>query len=161
MDGAHDLVHATAIAAGDRAALIRGPSGAGKSDLALRCLAQPLSPLIARTSRLVADDRTILTRRGAKIEVSSPETIRGLIEVRGLGVIRLPHEPDPVWLALVVDLVAAQFFDRFPAEGSVAQLLGLPVGRIDLDPFEASAPLKLLLALERALPMGVASTASP
>jgi serine kinase of HPr protein (carbohydrate metabolism regulator) len=51
------LIHATSVAIDGRAVLLRGPSGAGKSDLALR--------LIDAGARLVSDDQSLLTRRGA------------------------------------------------------------------------------------------------
>ena len=75
------LLHATAVAIDGRAVLLRGPSGSGKSDLALR--------LIDAGARLVADDQSELSRRGDVLMVRAPATIAGLIEVRGLGILRL------------------------------------------------------------------------
>lgn len=78
-----------------RGLLILGPSGVGKSSLALR--------LIGLGARLVADDRTELRRRGAALVASAPGAIRGLIEARGLGLIRAPALAEAV-VALAVDL---------------------------------------------------------
>ncbi|SHF19984.1 Hpr(Ser) kinase/phosphatase [Loktanella atrilutea] len=88
-------VHATAVAVADRAVLIRGASGRGKSGLALR--------MIALGAVLVADDRVVLTRRGGLVHASCPAALRGLIEARGMGLLRTPPAP-PTPLACVVDL---------------------------------------------------------
>jgi serine kinase of HPr protein (carbohydrate metabolism regulator) len=135
------LVHATAVAIltelGPRAVLLRGPSGSGKSDLGLR--------LIDAGGQLVADDQSELVRVGERIVVRPPSTIAGLIEVRGVGIIRL----DPLMeapLALIADLVAAKTIERLPLLRT-EQILGLDLPLIAVAPFEASAVAKLRLAL--------------
>ncbi|RXV58821.1 serine kinase [Roseovarius sp. A46] len=88
-------VHASCVAQAGRAVLIRGAAGSGKSGLALR--------LIALGAELVADDRTRVWRAGDQVMADAPDTIRGRIEARGIGLLRLPAAgPRP--LALVVDL---------------------------------------------------------
>ena len=90
--------------AAGRAALIRGAAGRGKSGLALQ--------LVAMGAGLVADDRTRLWRAGAQVMADAPDTIRGRIEARGLGILRLPAAgPQP--LALVIDLDRDET-DRLP-----------------------------------------------
>lgn len=130
------LVHGTAVAIDGGAVLIRGPSGAGKSDLAVR--------LIDRGARLVADDQALVRREGDELRVRAPAAIRGLIEIRGLGILRLEAlEEAP--LVLVVDLVAPDAVERLP-EGRSESLFGLSLPRIALAPFEASAAAKVRLA---------------
>lgn len=141
-----ERVHATALALGDKAVLIRGPSGSGKSDLALRCIAAPPLPWSREPVELVADDQVILALRDGAIEVTPPPAIAGKIEVRGLGILTLPHRP-AARLALVIDLVAPADVPRYPLDPAVATLLGAEVPLMRLAPFEASAPLKLALAL--------------
>jgi HPr kinase/phosphorylase len=68
------------VALGQRALLILGRSGAGKSALALH--------LMALGATLVADDRTILTRHGDSIVATCPPAIHGMIEARGIGILR-------------------------------------------------------------------------
>jgi HPr kinase/phosphorylase len=140
------------------AALIRGPSGAGKSDLALRCLALPAGPLWPSPICLVADDRTDVMLSGSGLYASAPASIAGLLEVRGIGIVAVPHIPS-ARLILVVDLAMPAKIHRFPAPESVAVTppQHLPVAalpRIWLAPFESSAPQKLLLALTRTLRAG-------
>ncbi len=131
------LLHATAIAIEGRAVLLRGASGSGKSDLALR--------LIDAGARLVADDQSELHRRGDSVIVRAPATIAGLVEVRGIGILRLDALAEaPV--ALIVDLIPAETLERLPARRSET-ILGLALPLIALAPFEASAAAKLRLAL--------------
>lgn len=130
-------VHATAVAQGERAVLLLGPPGSGKSDLALR--------LIDRGWRLIADDQVELTREAGQLRASCPPTIAGLIEVRGVGILRQAAVGD-VAVALAFDLTAVP--DRLP-EPSLRIIGGVALPCVALVPFEASAPLKVEAALTR------------
>lgn len=130
-------VHATTVAIGGEGVLIRGPSGSGKSDFALR--------LIDEGAMLVADDRTELTVEDGRVVARSPVTITGKLEVRGVGIVRLPIL-DIVPLALVVDLVDSGVCERMPEPHSVT-VLGHDLPCIRLAPFEPSAAAKLRLRL--------------
>jgi len=90
-----DILHASSVAIARRAVLITGASGQGKSRLAL--------DLVSRGAVLIADDRTVLTRRGDAVIAASPDTIRGGIEARGVGLLRAPAS-EPCALACVVDM---------------------------------------------------------
>jgi HPr kinase/phosphorylase len=147
--GAVELVHGTAIALAGRAALIRGPSGSGKSDLALRCLMQPPTRLLPISVELVADDQVLIERHDHNLRVRSPPAIRGLLEVRGLGIIRTPAI-ESAQLSLVVNLVAADKVERMPEPRRDVVIAGVPAPYIEIAAFEVSAPLKLLLALQEA-----------
>jgi serine kinase of HPr protein (carbohydrate metabolism regulator) len=146
---AAELVHATAIALGGRAALIRGPSGAGKSDLALRCLALPPSALLPDAAQLVSDDQVHLELREGAIHARAPATIAGLIEVRGIGILRLDKFAVEAQVTLAVDLQSPHDSapERYPDPWPHVVLLGVTLPLLRLQPFEASAPVKLLLAL--------------
>ena len=131
------LVHATAVAIDAGAVLLRGPPGCGKSDLALR--------LIDGGARLIADDQAALQREEDRVIVRAPAKIAGLIEVRGVGILRLDTFLEAP-LALVVELVPAAQVERLP-ELRCERVLGLAVPLIALAPFEASAAAKLRFAL--------------
>lgn len=90
-------IHASCIAIGRRGILILGDSGAGKSDLALR--------LIDDGAALVSDDRTELYTSHGILHARAPKTIAGLLEVRGLGIVKLPFVKS-VPLGLAVKLGA-------------------------------------------------------
>ena len=110
--------------------LLTGPSGSGKSDLLLR--------LLSRGFSLVADDRVEVTGLIAR----PVTTLAGLLEVRGLGIVRLSYEKE-AQLALAVELTPDTIRMPVPARHPV---LDLPLLR--LDPSQASAPEKIALALD-------------
>jgi HPr kinase/phosphorylase len=150
LDGATELVHGTCVALGRSAALLRGPSGSGKSDLALRFLfLARRGPAALEPPTLIADDQVRLTRNGSRLLVKAPESIRGRIEVRGVGIVEVKSHPEAE-LALIVDLVPPAEVPRMPEGDAVAQLLGTEVPLIRLAPWEASSPIKLAVALARA-----------
>lgn len=141
-----DRIHATAIALGGKAALIRGASGSGKSDLALRCLTAAPLPHVPHRMELVADDQVELALVFDGIEASAPPAIAGKLEVRGLGVLDIPFRAT-ARLALAIDLVAPEEVPRYPLEEVTTIFLGLAVPTLRLAPFEISAPAKVALAL--------------
>jgi HPr kinase/phosphorylase len=126
-------MHGSCVSRGGNAVLVVGPPGSGKSDLVLR--------LIARGFDLVADDQVDI-RDGV---VSCPAELAGLLEARGLGIVRLPYCRE-ARLALVVDLGTPT--DRMPTPLSHPEL-ELPVVRVDAA--AASAPERVALALDCAL----------
>jgi HPr kinase/phosphorylase len=133
---ASSLVHGTAVAVDGAALLLRGPPGAGKSDLALR--------LIDAGARLVADDQVELRRSGRQILTRAPATLAGLVEIRGIGIVRVDAlEEAP--LALIVDLILSGEVERLP-EPRFETVLGLAFRLIAQAPFEASAVAKLRFA---------------
>ncbi|MDO5614407.1 MAG: serine kinase [Paracoccus sp. (in: a-proteobacteria)] len=90
-----EVIHGSAVVLNGRGLLILGPSGSGKSALALA--------LMGLGAGLVSDDRTVLRRAGDAVVADAPDSIRGLIEARGVGILRA-DAAGPVPLALVVDL---------------------------------------------------------
>ncbi|ALR19886.1 MULTISPECIES: HPr kinase/phosphorylase [Sphingobium] len=132
----HQTLHATSVAIGGRAVLLHGPSGAGKSDLALR--------LIDRGAVLVSDDYTILTAEGGQLIATAPATIADKMEVRGIGVVDMPHA-DSVPVALIAHL--GDVTERLPAEGASRRIAGIDIPLVRIAPLEASAPIKVELAL--------------
>src|SRR5262245_7740837 len=97
-------IHASAVLVGARAVLIRGPAGAGKSRLALALIDAARGGQLAFAA-LVGDDRVHLEAVHGRLLVRPAATLAGLVEVRGLGIRRLPIEPVAV-VGLVVDLAA-------------------------------------------------------
>jgi len=132
-------IHASCIAIGAKGVLLMGPSGAGKSDLALR--------LIDNGAQLVADDRTILFIDKGALWARPPATIRGLIEIRGVGIVKMPVRAR-VKIALVVKL--GKESERLPVHRSwKAPLKGAAQApQITLNAHYASTPAKIRAALE-------------
>jgi serine kinase of HPr protein (carbohydrate metabolism regulator) len=135
-----ETLHATAVAINGRAVLIMGPSGAGKSDLALR--------LIDRGAMLVSDDYIMVRQSAGLVLAEPPAAIAGLIEVRCLGIVSMPHVSQ-VPVALVVRLENA--VDRMPEQGLTRRIAEIEVPEVAIDPREPSAPIKVELALRRLL----------
>jgi serine kinase of HPr protein (carbohydrate metabolism regulator) len=132
-----ETLHASCVAIEGRAVLIVGPSGMGKSDLALR--------LIDRGATLVSDDYTIVRRAHGSLLATAPVNIAGLIEVRGIGLLPMPSEKDvPIALVVSIDGVV----DRLPEPDQSRLLVGVAVPFVSISPHEASAPLKVELALK-------------
>ena len=118
--------------------LLTGDSGLGKSELGLE--------LISRGHGLVADDAVDFVRLGPDfVEGRCPPLLQNLLEVRGLGIVRLPHVAS-ARLALAVELAAPAA--RLPAPRWF-DALDLPMTLID--PQAASAPERVALALDCAL----------
>ncbi len=126
-------IHASCVSRDGEGVLLLGPSGSGKSDLVLR--------LLECGFVLVADDRVNIFEGIA----SAPAGIAGLLEVRGLGVLRLPHL-NAVRLSLVVELSPPA--ERLPMP-RVHGDLGLPC--VAIDPASASATARVSRALDCAL----------
>lgn len=131
-------LHASCVAVGGRAVLISGPSGSGKSDLALR--------LLDRDFILVSDDRTIVRKEGSMLVASAPATIKGKLEVRGVGIVDVPTASD-VPVALVVELTSD--IQRLPDDDRERIIMGTGIPLINIDSATASAPSKVALALDR------------
>ena len=131
-------IHATTVALDGRAVLIGGPSGSGKSDLALR--------MLDRGFTLVSDDRTIIRKEGSRLIASAPPTIKGKLEIRGIGIVDVEVIAD-VPLALVVEL--ASDMQRLPDDSRERLILGIGVPLINVDALTASAASKVAVALDR------------
>ena len=133
-------VHASSVVIDNKAVLLRGPSGSGKSDLALR--------LIRQGAALLSDDYVSLREEDGAIVAHPPETIAGLIEVRGLGILRLPY-CDQAVVHLVADLVSPEDILRLPEKQRVElqEFRGISVRHILIAPFEVSAATKIAFAV--------------
>jgi HPr kinase/phosphorylase len=138
---ANFTVHASAVLAGARAVLIRGPSGAGKSRLALELIAAARTGQL-RFARLVGDDRVHLDSAGGRLLVRPADALAGMIELRGTGILRLPHEACAI-VGLVVDLAAADA-ERLP-EKSQIEIEGIGLPRLAVAPGRAALPGVLAL----------------
>jgi serine kinase of HPr protein (carbohydrate metabolism regulator) len=134
---AHVRLHASCVQLGGVGVVLLGASGVGKSDLALR--------LIDAGAMLVADDQLHVEASATGLLGRPDETLAGLLEVRGLGILRLPYcRVSP--LGLVVELDRAGPMSRLP-EPSSYTLLGTALRYLRLDPRQASAGAKVRLAL--------------
>lgn len=93
-------VHASAIAYQGGGALILGASGSGKSSLALQ--------LMALGSDLISDDQTDITLRNGRVWASAPAATSGLIEARGVGLLRAEYVTAAIDVVINLDVEETQ-----------------------------------------------------
>lgn len=132
-----EQVHASCVSVDDLGVLIRGAPGSGKSDLAAR--------LIDGGGRLVADDRVDLVCRDGTLVASAPTAIAGLLEVRGVGILRMAFRGEAE-IGLAVDLVGPDAVERVP-EPAFCHYMGVAVPLLRVWPFEPSAAAKVRFAV--------------
>lgn len=106
-------VHGTVVQIDGKGIFLRGASGSGKSSIALRLLDDCAQA--HGSGFLVADDQVILEPSNGKIIARTPVNLAGLIEMRGAGIVKLRHIEEAM-IDLVVDLVPAAYFERYPDE---------------------------------------------
>jgi hypothetical protein len=152
---ASPTIHASVVLVGAHALLVRGPAGSGKSRLVLNLIQSPLhGPL--RFARLVADDRVHVEAVHDRLIARPPAALAGLLEVRGLGIRQLPHEPMAV-VSWVVDLDAATPM-RLPEDAAAQTVIeGVRLPRLAVAPGCDPFPM-VIAALTFPQPSAVAAS---
>ena len=118
------VLQASAVVIDGRALLIDGQPGSGKSSLALA--------LIDRGAGLIGDDAVTLTADGDRLIASAPPNIAGLIEVRGVGLARLPvARPAPVALILTLGGPLTERLPDIPLPTREIEGVAIPVLAFD------------------------------
>lgn len=131
-------LHASSVAIGEAGVLIRGRSGAGKSSLAATLIWA--AGQAGWFAALVGDDRIELSLRNGRLVAHGHPMVRGMIELRGEGIVARPHEAAAV-VRLVVDLLPVAEIARFPDPadretelcGAKVPRLALPIERCSYD----------------------------
>lgn len=135
------IIHATLVSLQNKGVLLKGKSGTGKSDLALRLIE-------SKGALLVADDMVELKVDNNRLIGQAPQNLAGLLEVRGIGIVRYPYEKEST-IDLIVDLQnTRENIERMPIMIKDV-ILGLEINKIDLYAEENSAPDKIVAALRK------------
>ena len=129
-------MHSTSVVIDDNGVLILGDSGSGKSDLALR--------LIDSGATLISDDISICRKNSDNIYLYCPPEIKGLLEVREIGIITVPFV-ESIKLRLVVNL-RSKNNERFPKDNSF-KILGIKIPLISIEGKNSSAVAKIKVKL--------------
>ena len=129
-------IHSSSVVIDDNGVLILGDSGSGKSDLALR--------LIDSGATLISDDISICRKNSNNIYLYCPPEIKGLLEVREIGIITVPFV-ERIKLRLVVNLKSNNN-ERFPKDSSF-RILGIKIPIINIEGKNSSAVAKIKVKL--------------
>lgn len=135
-------IHASAVAVGDRAVLIRGPSGCGKSRLAFDLICAGRTGMIPPTT-LIGDDRIVLSVHDGALVATGAARLKGMIEIRGLG-IRNMEVVESGTLAVVVDLSSSDAERMPPPHARSTHISGVELPRIPVG--RGHNPLPLIVA---------------
>lgn len=120
--------------------LITGKSGSGKSSLALA--------LMERGARLISDDMTCLHIRDYRLIASAPENIKGVLEVRGLGLLSLSDSiVDSAQIDMLIELVETQN-ERCPLDMHFVVIQGVRIPLFQFKMFEFALTNKVIMAIK-------------
>ncbi|MGJ8569140.1 MAG: HPr kinase/phosphorylase [Hoeflea sp.] len=148
---ADQTIHATSIVVGRTGLLFLGPSGSGKTRAAFACLSQAAA--LGWNAALIADDRTILTVHGGRCIASCPDPIRGLLELRGTGIISF-RQVDRAVMLCAVALSEPSADTRLPPESETFSCNGASMPLMRLWHDGAVSPLSYLRAARPELFLG-------
>ena len=130
-------IHASCVCIKNKGILFLGDSGSGKSDISLRLIAD-------YKATLIGDDRIDIIAKGNNIIASAPKNLSGLLEVRGIGIIKVKtKKKNKIDLAV---FLTQDKIERMP-EPLYYELLDKKIPLININPFEPSATAKILAAL--------------
>jgi HPr kinase/phosphorylase len=128
-------LHASCVEKDGRGILLRGHSGAGKSSFALS--------LINRGFKLVADDQVRTVVENGCLVAQAASALKGLLEVRGVGIIKLDYSPS-CHVQYLIDLVPGFRSDRMPpmVQTSINSIL---VRSFQMNPMDSKSIEKVLI----------------
>ena len=130
-------IHATCVNINSKGVLILGDSGSGKSDLALRLIT-------IFSAKLVSDDRVDIFNDSGIIKAKAPNILKGLLEVRGVGIIKQDYLKETN-IDLVVKLTTDKI-ERMPLPQNY-KIENIDIPMYLVNPFESSAPSKIITML--------------
>ncbi len=133
-------IHATLISFHNKGILLTGKSGVGKSDVALRMIME-------KGAVLVADDRVDLVCANGNLVGSCPKNIRGLLEVRNVGIGQFKHKAK-VKISLCVELCEdKKDLERLP-DNEYVDYMGVSVTKLKLYAFDCSILCKIIAKID-------------
>ncbi|HSO47252.1 MAG TPA: HPr kinase/phosphorylase [Rhizobiaceae bacterium] len=134
--------HCCVVEIGGTGVMIEGPSGAGKTSLALGLVDAAARRGIP--AHFVADDQALVERRGDGVTASVAQTIAGLAEIRGHGIVSVAHKPSCA-IALVARLVADEAVGRMPID-KTAVIEGIELPLVEVPVRHEAQAVRIVLA---------------
>ncbi len=134
--------HCCVVEIGGAGVMIEGHSGSGKTSLAFGLVDAAARRGIA--ANFVADDQALIGRQGGRAIASAPDTIAGLAEVHGHGIVRVAHQPS-CSISLVARLVPDEALDRMPAKKTTT-LLDIEVPLVEVPVRHEAQAVRIILA---------------
>jgi len=126
-------IHGVLLSIDNIGIIIRGKSGIGKSE----CAAE----LINKGAKLVADDLIIVTLTDGELVGASPEKIRNLIEIRGIGILNVKDIFGALAVMkeskihLIIDLIEfnkENKYDRLGYDTVQEKIMSVPLPKIQI-----------------------------
>ena len=126
-------IHGVLLSIDNIGIIIRGKSGIGKSE----CAAE----LINKGAKLVADDLIIVTLTDGELIGASPEKIRNLIEIRGIGILNVKDIFGALAVMkeskihLIIDLIEfnkENKYDRLGYDTVQEKIMSVPLPKIQI-----------------------------
>ena len=133
-----DTLHASAFAYQGAGCLVLGPSGSGKSRLVAEALTMG--------AKLVADDQVILSPMMGFVGAAPHPNLQGVLEFRGLGLIRLADTLTKHVLHLAIELDPTA--DARAVEPEEREFLGVKLPYLRVQPVPHISATTLLLYLK-------------
>lgn len=134
--------HCSVVEISGAGILIEGDSGSGKTSLALGLLDACISRKLS--ADLICDDQALLKNSDGNLLASAPDSISGLVELRGYGVRKMANKSECT-IDLVARLVEDSEVDRMP-EPMATKLSGVELPMIKLPRRHEEQSVRIVLA---------------
>ncbi len=134
--------HCTVVSINGFGILIEGQSGSGKTSLALGLLERAEARSLPAT--FVTDDQAFLESRSGKLIAKAPDEIAGKVEIRGFGILNMPHS-DEAPIHLVVKLVPDDTIKRMP-DRKTTSLCGMEIPSLDVPIMHEQQSVRIIFA---------------
>ena len=132
-------MHASFVLWRNKGILFRGKSGSGKSELALKFIEN-------KGAVLVADDVVVFKMRQNRLIGEAPQNIKGLLEIRNVGISRYDFVNEAE-VGLLVNLVLSkENLERLP-KNKTENILGVEIPAIDLYAEDTTILEKIIVKL--------------
>ncbi len=119
--------HCSIVELAGAGVLIEGPAGSGKTSLAFALL--EAAQRLGIDGAFICDDQALLEAQDGQLRANAPQSIAGLAEIRGHGIVSIRHKPGTI-VDLVVRLVNDDAVERLPQDRKTT-LCGVAIAMVE------------------------------